>query len=117
MAGRVISFRDFVSLHTNMKLPVKLIHEETVRAFESITFHCTAPQAASVCLIGDFNNWSPTTHPMLRQPDGSWLLQISLPRGRHHYQFLIDGEPVLDPEAMCIVRQERHSKVSLIALS
>ena len=54
---------------------------------------------------------------MERQPDGSWLLHVALPRGRHYYQFLVDGEPVLDPEAMCIVRQERNSRVSLIALS
>jgi len=84
---------------------------------EPIRFHYTAIQAASVCLIGDFNNWNATKHPMQRQPDGSWLLQVPLTRGRHYYQFLVDGEPTLDPEAMCSMRQERNSKVSLIALS
>jgi 1,4-alpha-glucan branching enzyme len=83
---------------------------------EDIIFQCAAPSARSVCLVGDFNNWSPAAHPMQRQPDGAWLIQLSLSRERHYYQFLVDGEPVLDPGAMCTVCQERDSKVSLIAL-
>ncbi len=84
---------------------------------EMITFHYRATTAERVCLVGDFNNWSADSHPMRRQPDGSWIIDIALNRGRHYYQFLVDGEPVLDPDAMCAVRKERHSKVSLIALS
>jgi 1,4-alpha-glucan branching enzyme len=94
-----------------------LIHDELINTTEAITFHCEATQAATVCLIGDFNNWNATTHPMQRQTDGSWFLEVPLNHGRHYYQFLVDGEPVLDPEAMCTVRKERNSKVSLIALS
>jgi len=83
---------------------------------EPISFHCAAPAATSVCLVGDFNGWSPTTHPMRRQADGSWFVQVPLSRARHYYQFLVDGEPILDPEAMCSICKERDSKVSLIAL-
>jgi 1,4-alpha-glucan branching enzyme len=95
---------------------MNLTQDEPNKITEPITFHFTAAEAASVCLIGDFNNWSATTHPMKRQPDGSWVLQVPLTHGRHYYQFLVDGEPTLDPEAMCSVRQERNSRVSLIAL-
>lgn len=49
-------------------------------------------------------------------PDGSWFLDVLLSRGRHYYQFLVDGEPILDPEAMWAVPQDWRSKVSLIAL-
>jgi 1,4-alpha-glucan branching enzyme len=86
-------------------------------AAEMITFHCAAAEAAHVSLVGDFNNWNPAAHPMRRERDGGWVLKVLLCRGRHYYQFLVDGEPVLDPTAMCAVRQERHSRVSLIALS
>ena len=92
-------------------------HDELRDTMETITFHCAAAKAAAVCLIGDFNNWNSTTNPMERQADGSWVLAVPLNRGRHYYQFLVDGEPVLDPEAMCAIRKERDSKVSLIALS
>jgi hypothetical protein len=53
---------------------------------------------------------------MKRQPDGSWFVEVSLTRARHYYQFMVDGEPTLDPEAMCSISRERNSKVSLIAL-
>lgn len=97
---------------------MNMTHIELNDTTEMITFHyCAATRSAKVCLIGDFNNWSATTHPMQRQADGSWFLQMPLTRSRHYYQFLVDGEPVLDPEAMCAVRKERNSKVSLIALS
>jgi 1,4-alpha-glucan branching enzyme len=97
---------------------MNLIHDEPNDTTEMIAFHyCAATWSAKVCLIGDFNNWNATTHPMQRQADGSWFLQVPLTRGRHYYQFLVDGEPVLDPEAMCAVRKDRNSKVSLIALS
>ena len=94
-----------------------LAHDALKDIVEMITFHYTATQAATVSLIGDFNNWNATRHRMQRQADGSWCLEVPLTRGYHYYQFLVDGEPVLDPEAMCTVRKERHSKVSLIALS
>jgi 1,4-alpha-glucan branching enzyme len=84
---------------------------------ELITFHCTAAEAGSVSLIGDFNNWNAKSHPMRPGRDGSWMLDVLLSRGRHYYQFLVDGQPVLDPEAMYAVSEILHSKVSLIALS
>jgi len=84
---------------------------------ETITFHCHAPHARRVSLVGDFNNWSATTHPMRKEQDGSWFVTVPLNRGRHYYQFLVDGQPVLDPAAMCTFGKEDQSKVSLIALS
>ena len=50
-------------------------------------------------------------------PDGNWLIQIALHHGHHHYQFLIDGRPTLDPKAQGVARNEQNEKVSLIAIS
>lgn len=82
-----------------------------------INFFCLAPQARQVELVGDFNNWEPGTSPMNRQPDGSWTFQIQLPHGHHHYQFLVDGEAVLDPRAQGIARNALNERVSIIAVS
>jgi|HubBroStandDraft_5_1064220.scaffolds.fasta_scaffold627787_1 1,4-alpha-glucan branching enzyme len=82
-----------------------------------VNFICIAPSASKVMLIGDFNDWDPTAYPMNRQPDGNWLIQIPLHHGHHHYQFLIDGKPTLDPKAQGIARNEKDEKVSLIAVS
>jgi 1,4-alpha-glucan branching enzyme len=80
-------------------------------------FLCIAPDAKSVYLVGDFNDWNPTAHPMRRQPDGGWHLQVPLNHGHHHYLFLIDGKASLDPRAQGIARNEKNEKVSLLAVS
>jgi 1,4-alpha-glucan branching enzyme len=82
-----------------------------------VNFICDAPGAHSVTLIGDFNDWDPTAYPMKRQPDGAWLVQIQLNHGHHHYQFLVDGKPTLDPRAQGVARNEKNEKVSLLAVS
>lgn len=80
-------------------------------------FRCVAPHAKTVFLAGDFNDWQPRAQPMRRQPDGAWLAQIQLNHGHHHYHFLVDGKPVLDPRAHGTVHNERNEKVSLICVS
>jgi 1,4-alpha-glucan branching enzyme len=82
-----------------------------------INFMCIAPEAKSVYVIGSFNDWNPTAHPMRRNPDGGWHTQIPLSHGHHHYMFLIDGKPTLDPRAQGIARNERNEKVSMVAVS
>ena len=82
-----------------------------------VNFYCSAPMATSVVLVGDFNNWDATSHPMQRRVDGFWFLQVQLTHGHHRYQFLVDGNPVLDPRGTGIARNERNEQVSLIAVS
>ena len=87
------------------------------RPLHLVDFFCRAPQAGSVSLIGDFNNWDPKVHPMQRMPDGAWFIRIELPHGHHQYLFLVDGKPALDPNAMGKVNNGRNETVSLIAIS
>lgn len=82
-----------------------------------VNFFCTAPQAQSVFLVGDFNQWNPKAAPMKRQPDGNWLTQVTLKHGHHRYLFLVDGAPVLDPRAQGVSRNEKNERVSLLAVS
>jgi 1,4-alpha-glucan branching enzyme len=67
--------------------------------------------------MGDFNGWNPEAHPMQRQPDGAWLLQVPLHHGHHQYRFLVDAKPVLDPRASGVVRDRNGERASLIAVS
>ena len=82
-----------------------------------VNFICVAPSAHRVTLVGDFNDWDPNAYPMKRQADGNWLLQIPLHHGHHHYQFVVDGKPTLDPNAQGVGRNLKNEKVSLIAVS
>ena len=82
-----------------------------------VNFYCAAPSARSVYLVGDFNGWDPTSHPMRRRVDGGWFIEVQLAHGHHRYQFLVDNEPVLDPQATGIARNEHNERVSLLAVS
>jgi anti-sigma factor RsiW len=61
----------------------------------------TAPQAASVAVVGDFNAWNPERTRMVRlDHGGSWVAMLKLPPGVHQYSFVIDGKVwVADPGA------------------
>ncbi|MDB6025722.1 MAG: hypothetical protein JWM68_1945 [Verrucomicrobiales bacterium] len=54
---------------------------------------------------------------MKKQFDGAWTAQVQLNHGHHHYCFLVDGHPTLDPRAQGIARNEKNEKVSLLAVS
>ncbi len=82
-----------------------------------ITFVCRAPEAKEVYLAGEFNGWDPRMHPMQRQPDGAWFLQVTLHHGHHQYRFIVDGKPVLDPRAHGTARDKQGDRASLIAVS
>ena len=82
-----------------------------------VGFFCDAPQAKSVSLVGDFNGWDSAATPMQRTPDGRWMASLELNHGHHRYLFLVDGEPMLDPSATGIARDDHNNGVSLIAVS
>jgi len=74
-------------------------HQETQQLHRA-TFKYADPKAQTVCVAGEFNNWSSDSNPMLRTAGGMWMLQLELPTGTHQYLFAVDGKWVLDPKAM-----------------
>jgi len=91
-----------------------LAGKQTLRG---VNFVCNAVQAQKVSLVGDFNHWNPTAHPMKQMPDGAWLLAVELKHGHHRYAFLVDGALTLDPRAQGITRNDQNERVSLIPVS
>lgn len=70
-----------------------------------IKFVLVAPHAATVSVVGDFNNWDAQATPMTRTPTGgTWSVALKLPAGRHVYAFIVNGangnsQWVADPTA------------------
>jgi hypothetical protein len=54
---------------------------------------------------------------MHHRVDGGWFIEVQLTHGHHRYRFLVDGEPVLDPQATGIARDDFNERVSLMAVS
>lgn len=54
----------------------------------------------TVCLSGDFNAWSSSSH-CLRREGTAWRIEVSLPPGRYRYGFVLDGRVwTSDPKAL-----------------
>jgi hypothetical protein len=67
-----------------------------------VTFTLDTPAAQTVALVGDFNNWKPGGHLLVRRPsDGTWSITVRLVQNRTYvYSFLVDGNTwVPDPAA------------------
>jgi 1,4-alpha-glucan branching enzyme len=71
-------------------------HEAALLPLESKTvdkrfvFH--APEAESVSIVGNFNNWVPSeNYRMNRNEDGTWSKVISLEPGQYQYKYVVDG--------------------------
>ena len=100
------------------RLPANALHRYSAKNMaKPVNFFCVAPGAKSVSVIGDFNDWRPEAHRMIRQPDGSWHIVVAIHHGHHHYQFLVDGRPMLDPRATGVARNARNERVSLMSVS
>ena len=70
-------------------------------ADRAVDLFISAPQAASVAVVGDFNGWDPQRTRMIRlDHEGRWTARLKLPPGVHQYSFVIDGSTwVPDPGA------------------
>ena len=48
--------------------------------------------ADTIYLVGDFNDWSRSSHPLRRDREGRWTLTIDLLPGRaNQFRYLCDG--------------------------
>jgi 1,4-alpha-glucan branching enzyme len=67
-----------------------------------VTFYTSKDvRAEVVTLVGDFNEWNETSHPMEALKDGRFKLTVTLPAGRdYQFRYLVNKtEWHNDPEA------------------
>lgn len=67
----------------------------------AVPFVIYVPDAESVALVGDFNDWDTGATPLRRTgSSGAWVVTVPLLPGRYRYAFVIDGTRWLaDPGA------------------
>ncbi|MBI1291524.1 hypothetical protein GC173_09820 [bacterium] len=64
-----------------------------------VTFRYTKPAKpdTKVFAAGSFNGWNNSADQLVRQADGSYLLEKAIPPGVHTYKLVVDGEWIADP--------------------
>ena len=60
-------------------------------------FFITAPNAAKVELLGDFNRWGQDSISLTPYKKGYFETSVALASGEYKYAFLVDGKEMLDP--------------------
>jgi Carbohydrate-binding module 48 (Isoamylase N-terminal domain) len=60
---------------------------------EVVQFVLVAPQASTVAVVGDFNDWDPDRTPLHATAGGGvWSVNLPLRPGPHQYAFVVDGK-------------------------
>jgi len=49
-----------------------------------------------VHIAADFTNWKPV--PLIKQKDGMFVADFTLPTGMYQYKFIVDGQWCCDPD-------------------
>ncbi|MBT3202546.1 MAG: hypothetical protein HN350_21820 [Phycisphaerales bacterium] len=50
------------------------------------------PEAASVYLVGDFNDWQAGDLAMVQRSDGDWVAKVRLGAGEFKFRYCADGQ-------------------------
>jgi hypothetical protein len=83
-----------------------------------VRFVFLAPDASSVTMVGNFNDWNRRVTPLRRTgAAGTWAVSVPLPPGPHQYAFIVDGTTwTPDPAAATTVTDDFGTKTSVIAV-
>src|SRR3989475_1187172 len=92
--------------------------QNATKRIATLQFVLVAPQAASVALVGDFNDWDPARSPMqTAHGAGIWATVVRLAPGRYRYAFLVNGvEWRADPNAPAAKDDEFGTPSSVITV-
>lgn len=64
---------------------------------KKVVFSLHAPQAETVLLAGDFNQWHPEKHVLKKGKSGAWETRLMLYPDTYEYKFVVDGKWQTDP--------------------
>lgn len=59
---------------------------------KKVSFAFYGPEAKDVFVVGDFNQWNETAHPMKKDSQGIWRKSIIVAPGSYEYKFLVNGK-------------------------
>ena len=83
-----------------------------------VTCAVPADTGDGVSLLGDFNGWDPSAHPLKKRSNGTRSVSVELPAGStYHYKFLTaDGTWFCDPHSEAIELNDFHQPNSVLTV-
>jgi chromosome partitioning protein len=68
---------------------------------EGLLFVAHFPNARSVAIAGEFNNWNPDRMSADREAEDTFRAMLALKPGRYRYRLVVDGQWQADPHNIC----------------
>jgi 1,4-alpha-glucan branching enzyme len=65
--------------------------------FKEVTLSYQMPDAKSVSVAGEFNEWQTHSHTLKKNEIGLWTTTLTLPPGHYQYRLVVDGAWINDP--------------------
>lgn len=96
---RVIGLAATVAAVMGLSCARVLAPAAPVSTRDGVRFVLVQPDARSVAVVGTFNRWSVSSHPLLRDSSGAWTTLVSLSPGEHLFMYVVDGTQWLSPPA------------------
>ncbi len=99
-------------------LPAAPAAAAAVDTIKLVQFMLVAPDARTVSVVGDFNDWDANATPLREAADaGVWTITVPLAAGRHQYVFMVDGNRwTPDPAAPTAVEDDFGMPNSVITV-
>ena len=89
---------------------------KTSSTTQKTTFQITLPDANSVTLVGDFNNWNSTANPMKKGKSGVWKADVALKSGEYQFRYLVNEYEWMNDEDVPVVANEFGSYNSVVSV-
>lgn len=65
-----------------------------------VTFQFPSESYEKASLVGDFNNWDTTSHPLKKLKKGAFKIELPLDAGKvYEFKYVVDGNYVNEEEA------------------
>ncbi|MCA9522455.1 MAG: glycosyl hydrolase [Myxococcales bacterium] len=84
-------------LEQDVQVEVEIPVDPVVKSCETVVRYQPTGPATNVVIAGEFNGWSPTSHPLTKQADGSFRIALTVAAGEYGYKLVVDGQWLLDP--------------------
>lgn len=97
--------------------PVANVTAPLAEGMQYQQFIIMVPEAQSVSLVGDFNDWDADRTPMERvSDDGAWSVILPLRPGRYQFQYEIDGDRRMSDPSRAQTPSEFGSPNSILVI-
>ena len=96
--------------------PQRLLDTPIANPDGTFSFLYSGDPDRDVRIAGDFNRWSPFSHPLREYAPGEYEIRLRLYAGEHRYRFIVDGREMFDQRNPRIAYDQYGRRISVVTV-